>query len=83
MLIGSSGFKLHRLLPCRLHIRCRTFTLSYRRAAHYRYTKHEEVFTLALAFLLIVFLFVVVLIALFAFPPAALVKLLQGDQKKK
>jgi hypothetical protein len=38
---------------------------------------------LALAFLLVVFLFVVVLIALFAFPPTALVKLLHGEQKKK
>jgi len=38
---------------------------------------------LALAFLLVVFLFVIALIALFAFPPAALVKLLHGEQKKK
>jgi len=38
---------------------------------------------LALAFLLIVFLFVVILIALFAFPPTALVKALQGGPPKK
>jgi hypothetical protein len=38
---------------------------------------------LALAFLLVVFLFVVVLIALFAFPPTALVKALQGESPKK
>jgi hypothetical protein len=38
---------------------------------------------LALAFLLVVFLFVVVLIALFAFPPTALVKALQGEAPKK
>ena len=38
---------------------------------------------MALAFLLIVFLFVVVLIALFAFPPTALVKALEGDPRKK
>ena len=38
---------------------------------------------MALAFLLIVFLFVVILIALFAFPPTALVKALQGESPKK
>jgi hypothetical protein len=38
---------------------------------------------LALAFLLIVFLFVVVLIALFAFPPSSWVKALEGESKKK
>jgi len=38
---------------------------------------------LALAFLLVVFLFVIVLIALFAFPPEALVRALQGQPKKK
>ena len=38
---------------------------------------------MALAFLLIVFLFVVILIALFAFPPSAIVKALEGSPKKK
>ena len=43
----------------------------------------ERGICLALAFLLIVFLFVVVLIALFAFPPTSLVKALEGNSKKK
>jgi Na+-transporting methylmalonyl-CoA/oxaloacetate decarboxylase gamma subunit len=38
---------------------------------------------LALAFLLIVFLFVVILIALFAFPPSAVVRALEGSPKTK
>ena len=38
---------------------------------------------MALAFLLVVLLFVVVLIAMFAFPPTSLVKALQGESKKK
>ena len=38
---------------------------------------------MALAFLLIVFLFVVILIALFAFPPSSWVKTLEGSAKNK
>jgi len=36
----------------------------------------------ALAFLVVVFLFVIALIVLFVFPPAALTHFLSGDKKK-